>query len=150
MLLTELRLRIAKCCNSECGTYFLLGQWNRSYKNGTFCDKCKRRRSIKSAKDDIARGRLSAQRALYRLAGKQFAKQIRGDEGWYRNAALKEAMAEHLRRQIEKSDELVAMYPSGVTGKWIAGRENWTGINAAVQLIEKKRGAKENGTRKAR
>ena len=43
--LSSLRLKLAKCRRSQCGRYFELKHWNRSYQRGTFCPECNANRS---------------------------------------------------------------------------------------------------------
>jgi len=56
-LLSPWRWKLAKCRRVQCGHYFELRQWNRSYERGTFCPKCTRIRSLESALESTKRKR---------------------------------------------------------------------------------------------
>ncbi len=136
-LLSDIRLKLAKCRNEKCGSYFLLKHWNRRYKRGTLCDPCQRSRSLESALKATEKERLQAKQELYELAGKRFAKQVRSSPDWYRDSKLKDSIAKYLNGHIQRSDSLSAIYMSGprkgLTGKWVAHPKNWKGIDSAIK-----------------
>ncbi len=136
-LLSDLRYKLAKCRKAECGRYFLLKHWKRSYRRGTVCDTCQRVRSLESAVKATANNRLMAKKVLYKLVTNKFASQILNTPDWYRNAELKEAIVNYLNTCIKRSDSLRALYWSGprkgVTGKWLANSKNWKEIETATK-----------------
>lgn len=132
-LLSDLSYKIARCREAECGRYFILKQWNRTYKTGTRCDECQRARSLKSAVAATADERDRAEKKLHELAATRFGEQIRGDSSWHKNPKLKDRIAHSLSRKIEHSADLQKVYPAGVTGKWVARADNWTAIETAAR-----------------
>jgi hypothetical protein len=137
MLLSDWRLKIARCKRADCGRYFLLGKWNCNYKNGTFCDACKRARSVESAGRNTAKAREDAEKKLYSLVAERFAGQITGNENWHTDRKTKASIVEHLNRAIERDEELRNVYRtkgrSGVTGKWLGWSKNQKAIEAEVK-----------------
>jgi hypothetical protein len=136
-LLSDIRLKLAKCRNEKCGSYFLLKHWNRRYKRGTLCDPCKRSRSLESALKATEKERLQAKRELYELAGNRFAKQIRSSPDWYKDSKLKDSITHYLNDHIQRSVSLSAIYMrrprKGLTGKWVAHPKNWKKIESAIR-----------------
>lgn len=132
-LLSPVRFRLAKCSNESCGTYFLLNQWNRLYKRGTFCEDCKRNRSQESAKAATAKDRKDVKLALQIGVAKRFGKQISRNPLWYRDENLKSKIAEFLNAKFGDRELVRAAYPKGITGKWVANAKNWKPIEEAAK-----------------
>lgn len=132
-LLSVLRNRLAKCRNGECGKYFVLKQWNRTYRRGTLCAKCQRARSLKSAMKATAEGRDKAESELHSMAAKRFRPQILQKADWHRDAKLKDHISRYLTARIKRSLFLFKAYPAGVSGKWVATYSNWSALEAAAK-----------------
>jgi hypothetical protein len=69
---------------------------------------------------------------LWQLAAKRFGHLIRRGEAWYADAKLKASVSAYLNEEIENSDDLRRVYRNGVTGKWLALKANWEGIQALL------------------
>lgn len=132
-MMSDLRFTLAKCKKAECGCYFEVKQRNRTYTLGTYCPVCRRVPSRESAKRRTSETRDDAERTLYRLAAKRFARRIRANEKWRDDAGLKSAIIGHLNREIERREGLSRVYPHGVTPKWLAWEKNRKGIEAAIE-----------------
>ncbi len=133
-LLSGLSYKLGKCRDPDCGRYFVLKHWTRPYKSGPRCDECQRARSLKSAKAATADDRDRAEGKLHSLAATHFGEQIRGDSDWHKNPKLKDQIAHYLSRKIERSADLLKVYPAGVTRKWVTRADNWK----AIQTVAKK------------
>jgi hypothetical protein len=132
-LLSDLSYKLAKCRDPECGRYFVLKHWNRTYKTGTHCEECSRIRSLKSAAAATVDEREAAQRKLHDCAANRFRGQIAENHNWHKDTKLKERIARYLKGKIESSADLTRAYPAGVTGKWVARKTNWEAIEAAAK-----------------
>jgi hypothetical protein len=135
MLMSDQRLKIAKCSGPGCGTYFRLGKWNQPYEHGTRCPVCKQNREQDAIQKRVESNRLQAKQAIYAFVAKQFARHIVPGKQWHRDAELKRKIASALNTHFRKDPLFKALYPSGVTGKWVeAGRsrtKNWLCIERA-------------------
>jgi hypothetical protein len=125
--------RLAQCRRPECGHYFELKHWNRVYKRGTVCPGCTRIRSLETAAASTSEARDQAQRELWGLAAKRFGKRITKDPDWYRNPAVRTGIVSFLNKQIEGSTSMRAVYPRGVTGKWLS----WSKNRVSIEKIAK-------------
>ena len=132
-LLSELRNRLAKCRNRECGRYFVLSHWNRTYRKGTFCAECQRERSLKSAAKATAAERSTAEGELRRMAATHFRAQIVGNANWHKDAKMKDQISRYLTARIGRSASLSRAYPAGVSGKWVARHSNWSALETAAK-----------------
>jgi|SRR5215472_767103 len=133
ILLSDLRFKLARCRHQECGKFFILKHWKRTYRNGTFCSECQRQRSHNSALLATANGRERVEEELHLLVAKQFKNQILADPGWHKDPKLKARITRYLNSRIERSAELAKAYPRGITGKWIARESNWDGITQTAK-----------------
>ncbi len=135
MLLSDWRLTIAQCC--QCQIYFLLKHWNRTYRTGTRCPGCIKKRRQVSAGTITVQVRRQAEQQLYQLAARRFAKRILKTPAWQKQAIFKADIAEYLNLQIQKRRELQTIYyaggRNGITGKWLAHSKNWNGIEQAIK-----------------
>ena len=135
MLMSDWRLKIARCCDPSCGMYFRLGKWNQPYEQGTRCPRCKQTQEQDAIQERVEANRLQARQAIYAFAAKRFARQIVPGEAWYRDAALKRKIAAALNAHFRRDPLFKALYPGGITGKWVeAGRsrtKNWLCIERA-------------------
>jgi hypothetical protein len=129
LLLSEIRFKIAKCRNVGCERYFVLKYWRRAYKRGTRCMRCmpSRRREDSRASNQKSRGDLRTE--LHRAIAKKFAEKIRGDADWYTKSKLKTAISAYASRLVDRSEKLKALYPEGLTEKWVANFKNYDPIN---------------------
>lgn len=132
-LLSDLSYKLAKCRDPNCGRYFVLKHWNRTYKTGTLCDVCRRIRSLKSAAAATVDEREETQHKLHVCAAKRFRGQIAANSNWHRDPKLKDRLAHYLNGKIENSADLARAYPNGVTGKWVARKANWAAIEATAK-----------------
>lgn len=137
-LLSDLSYKLAKCREVGCGRYFFLKQWNRTYKNGTLCDKHQRTRNLKSAMKATAVERDNVKKELYRLTAQKFTKEITDAPGRPIDPALKEMIALYLNAEIRGSESLQAVYREGVTGKWLANAKNWNPIVSCARQLNKR------------
>jgi hypothetical protein len=138
-LLSELRFRLAKCRADGCGCYFIMKKWRQRYFNGTKCAVHQRSASLDSAKKATSIARINAPHKLFQLGAKKFARQIRSNPDWHRKPELKASIAAYLDGQVRRSEELTAVYitgaRNGITGKWLARKGNWQGIEKALKAI---------------
>jgi hypothetical protein len=125
-LMCEWRSKLAKC--RSCGRYFELKHWNRTYKRGTLCPKCQRAKSIEGAKHSTSTARRAAVSELYRLAGRGFARQIVAHPEWRDDPKLKTEIIQYLNSRIFAAQDLRAVYPRGITEKWLGWAKNRNGI----------------------
>ncbi len=137
MLMSDWRLKIAKCSNAACGIYFRLGKWNHSYEKGTRCPNCKQTQEQDAIQKRVEAGRLRAKQAIYAFAAARFARDIVPGTAWYRNAELKTRITTALNTHFREDPLFRTLYPNGITGKWLeAGRsrtKNWLLIERAGQ-----------------
>jgi hypothetical protein len=130
MLVSPWRLKIAKC--TKCEKYFSLKHWERTYKDGTICNRCVPRRKVERSADAKKVRRAAAEKELYLEAATHFWRRIVGQSGWREDQGLKDEMVAALTRKIGSDTELHALYPGGrITGKWLAHTKNWQGIEKA-------------------
>lgn len=133
MVMSDWRLKIAKCANASCGQYFRLGKWNQAYPSGARCREC-REEAKASARQRLVDGRRKkAKKSLWLFAAMRFSRQVRPGVPWYRNAVLKRKMADALNIHITGDNLLKSIYPNGITGKWIAQPKNWKRIEAIAK-----------------
>jgi hypothetical protein len=136
-LLSELRFKLAKCRKEDCGKYFALKHWKRTYKRGTFCSDCQRLRSLESAVKATSGDRIEAELMLCSLAAKRFSKQILRNPNWVKDGRLREGLVQYLNARIDHVDCLRAVYLSGprngVTGKWLSRAKNWKAIESIAK-----------------
>jgi hypothetical protein len=128
VLLSELRLKLAKCRAPHCGVYFVLKQWKRTFKNGTRCHSCvEAERAVVSAKfTEEKRERVRTK--LWELAAIRFTAEIVRVGDRRPNADLKRKMAVYLSEKIKRSDVLRGRYRKGVKMNWVALYDNWNEI----------------------
>lgn len=135
MLMSDWRLKIAKCCDPACSMYFRLGKWNQPYEHGTRCANCKQTREQDAIQKRVEANRLQAKQAIYAFVAARFARYIVPGEEWYRDAELKRKMASALNAHFRGDPLFKTLYPGGITGKWVeAGRsrtKNWLCIERA-------------------
>ncbi len=133
LLNSDLSYKLAKCREPECGQYFVLKHWNRTYRGGTLCSSCQRARSLRSAAEATEDERDDALRQLHILAAKKFKGRILKSPEWHKDPALRNRIAQYLSEQIENSKSLTKIYPDGVTGRWVARRTNWEKIESTAK-----------------
>jgi hypothetical protein len=135
MLMSDWRLKIAKCSGPACGMYFRLGKWNQRYEQGTRCRDCKQTQEQEGIQKRVEANRLQAKQAIYAFVAKRFARYIVPGKEWYRDGELKSRIALVLNTHFRRDPLFKSLYPSGVTGKWVeAGRsrtKNWLCIERA-------------------
>lgn len=132
-LLCDWRSKLAKCRRIECGSYFELKHWNRIYKRGAFCPKCRRARSLEGAKLSTFTARGAAAQELYRLAGRRFSRQIATNQNWREDPKLKMDIIQYLNIGISTKQALKAVYPRGITPKWLGWAKNRNGIERELK-----------------
>ena len=132
-LLSDLSIRLAKCRAPECGRYYLLKHSHRTYRTGTLCDECRRARSSEGRAAATDDERSDAKTRLHKFVAKRFRTQIIENPDWRKDPKLKDQIAQFLNGRIERSASLAKVYPSGVTGKWVANAKNWGAIEAATR-----------------
>lgn len=132
-LLCDWRSKLAKCRRIECGSYFELKHWNRIYKRSVLCPKCRRARSLEGAKLRTSSAREAAAQELYRLAGRRFSRQIAVNQNWRDDPKLKTHIIQYLNSNIPTKQELKAVYPHGITEKWLGWAKNRKGIEDALK-----------------
>jgi hypothetical protein len=130
--LSPLGSHLAKCRADGCGRYFTLKQTSRPYPGGTLCEAHSQIRRSDKMKTSMKREREKAKLMLWQLAAKRFGHLIRRGEAWYADAKLKASVSAYLNEEIENSDDLRRVYRNGVTGKWLALKANWEGIQALL------------------
>ena len=137
LVLSGWHLRLAKCRREECGRYFWLERWNRTYKRGTFCPDCTRVRSAESAISNTAHSREIAAHELYRLTAARFSGRIKRNPNWHQEKRLRAEIITYLSRQIERNETLKAVYlaggRAGITAKWLGWAKNQQGIEKAIE-----------------
>jgi hypothetical protein len=74
MLMSEWRLKIAKCPGATCGMYFRLGKWNHVYDQGTHCPDRRQTQEPDAIQKRVEAGRLQAKQALYEFVAARFAR----------------------------------------------------------------------------
>jgi hypothetical protein len=135
MLMSDSRLKIAKCSDPVCGRYFRLGKWNQPYEHGTRCPECKQTQEQNAIQKRVEANRLQVKQAIYVFVARRFARHIVPGKEWYRDADLKRRIASALNTHFLGDPRFKAVYPSGITGKWVeAGRsrtKNWLCIERA-------------------
>jgi hypothetical protein len=135
MLMSDSRLKIAKCSGPACGMYFRLGKWNQPYDHGTRCPACKQTQEQDAIQKRVEANRLQAKQAIYAFVAQRFARHIVPGKEWYRDAELKSRIARALNIHFLRDPLFKALYPGGITGKWVeAGRsrmKNWLCIERA-------------------
>jgi hypothetical protein len=124
---------LAKCRRAECGRYFELKHWNRTYKRGALCPECQRARSQETAVLSTSKARKQAESELYRRAAKQFGKRIAKEPNWYRDPKVRTEVIDFLNQQINNSDSLLTVYRRWLTGKWLSWSKNRDGIERAAK-----------------
>jgi hypothetical protein len=133
MLMSDERLKIAKCVGQGCGTYFQLGKWNQRYEHGTRCPICREGQERGDKQGRVEANRAQAKRALYAYVAQRFARRIVPGRPWYLNTGLKAEVATAINNRFEGDLLVRALYPKALTSKWLvagrAGTKNW-------QLIE--------------
>jgi hypothetical protein len=132
-LLCNWRPKLAKCRRADCGRYFELKHWNRTYKRGIRCPECQRKRSQETAVLSTSKSRKQAESELYRQAAKRFGKRIAKQPAWYSDPKVKCEMIDFLNEQIAKSDSLLSVYRRCLTGKWLGWKKNRDGIERAAK-----------------
>jgi hypothetical protein len=137
MVMSEWRLKIAKCSDASCGMYFRLGKWNHSYDKGTRCPSCKQTQEQDAIQKRVEASRLRAKQAIYAFVATRFASHIVPGKAWYRDVSLKARIANALNSHFRGDPLFRSLYPHGITGKWVeAGRsrtKNWLCIEQASQ-----------------
>jgi hypothetical protein len=137
MLMSDFRLKIAKCAGQACGIYFRLGKWNQRYDQGTRCPNCKQTQEQDAIQKRVEANRLQAKQAIHAFVAKRFARHIVPGKEWYRDAPLKRKIASAINAHFRGDPLFKALYPVGITGKWVeAGRsrtKNWLCIERAMQ-----------------
>jgi hypothetical protein len=137
MVMSDWRLKIARCSDASCGMYFRLGKWNHSYEKGTRCPNCKQTQEQDAIQKRVEAGRLRAKQAIYAFVATRFARHIVPGTAWYRDASLKTRIANALNTHFRGDPLFRSLYPHGITGKWVeAGRsrtKNWLCIERAGQ-----------------
>jgi hypothetical protein len=135
MLMSEWRLKIAKCPDASCGIYFRLGRWNQPYDKGTLCPNCKQTQQQDAIQKRVEARRLRAKQAIYAFVATRFARHIAPGRAWYRDVSLKARIANALNTHFRSDPLFRTLYPRGITGKWVeAGRsrtKNWLCIERA-------------------
>jgi hypothetical protein len=135
MLMSDWRLKIAKCSDASCGMYFRLGKWNHPYDKGTRCRNCKQSQEQDAIQRRVEAGRLRAKQAIYVFVAARFARYIVPGTVWYRDVSLKARIASALNAHFRRDPVFRTLYPHGITGKWLeAGRsrtKNWLCIEQA-------------------
>jgi hypothetical protein len=137
MLMSDWRLKIAKCSEETCGVYFRLGKWNHAYDQGTRCPACRQAEEQAAIQKRVEAGRLRAKQALYAYVAERFARHIIPGKMWYRDIELKRRIAIDLNTRFRGDPLFDTLYPGGMSGKWVeAGRsrtKNWLCIERAKQ-----------------
>lgn len=128
------RARIARC--SRCGVYYRLSHPKRTYKGGTRCAKCQRIHSLESAKRATYNDRRYAERCLWSLAGKRFARRIARTPEWQKDRKLKESIVAFLQERIDQTPKLKTQYPLGITLKWLGWTKNQTPIETEARKAD--------------
>lgn len=135
MLMSDARLKIAKCVREGCGLYFRLGKWNHLYGQGTRCLACRAGEERGAKQGRVEANRAQAKRALYAYAAQRFARRIVPGRRWYRNPALKAEIAAALNQHFQQDPLFQTLYPRALTGKWVeagrSGSKNWLLIERA-------------------
>jgi hypothetical protein len=136
LLMSDWRLKIAKCVRPACGMYFRLGKWDHAYERGTRCPGC-REAALQSAKQKrVEANRRQGKQALYVFVARRFKRRIKPGRAWYRDAALKAEIAGALNKHFRDDQLFRSLYPNAITGKWLEagqrGRKNWLLIEGAM------------------
>lgn len=143
MLMSECRLKVARCANPACGWYFQLGKWNQPYGHGTLCGDCRLDRKA----DRVETGRNTSKKGLRELAAETFSSSINRDALWFRDMGLKTKIARVLNAHIAdpgSGQPIKTSYPRGITTKWITRGENQRAIS---KLAKRKKHEQKGCTR---
>jgi hypothetical protein len=129
MLMSDWRLKIAKCVNPACGTYFQLKKWNQPYEKGTRCSDCRNLQEDKDKQRRVESNRKKASGLLATFVAEHFARKISSSEAWYRDDAdLKRNIVDALNSYIEGDNLLKTIYPQSITTKWLVRAKNRNAI----------------------
>ena len=113
MLMSDWRLKIAKCVNPACGTYFQLKKWNQPYEKGTRCSNCRNLQEDKDKQRRVESNRKKASGLLATFVAEHFPESDQGD------IELKRNIVDALNSYIEGNSLLKTTYPRPITTKWL-------------------------------
>jgi hypothetical protein len=141
MLMSDWRLKIAKCVSPACSSYFRLKKWNQLYEKGTRCQACRDRDEHKDKQARVEESRKKASKQLWSFTANRFSRRISRSATWYRDAGLKSEIVEALNAHIESDKFLKSIYRHPITTKWLGWAKNRDEITRCV-ATEKRANAK--------
>ena len=132
MLISDWRLKIARCVSPACSTYFRLKKWNQPYEKGTRCPACRHLQEKKDKQDRVEDNRETASRRLWSFTANRFSQRISRNAAWFRDAAFKSDIIEAINVHIEGDKLLKTIYPKPITTKWLVRANNRNAITRRV------------------